>query len=96
MQREEISELNKKLDKVLDAHIFDQVEVAAIQKAITFTSAFNGDPEALLKMQSIYTSVSGFMTVTGRIAALIAFIVFLWTQWDRFAELVGTFREQRR
>lgn len=81
--------LNEKLDRLLEAHIFDAVEVEKIRRAVSFVEAFPAGPDELVKMQLIYRNVSGWMTVTSRVAAAIAFIVFMWTQWDRLLDLIG-------
>lgn len=84
----DLQDLEDKLDRLLDAHVFDQVEVMKIKRSIEFAEAFGFDPATLYKVQTAWLKASGFVYITSRISLVLMFIVVLWTNWDRFWGLV--------
>ena len=84
----DLDALEGKLDKLLEAHVFDAVEVMEIKRSIEFARAFGFDPATLYKVQTAWLKASGFVWVTTRFSVVLMFVVVLWSNWDRFWGMV--------
>lgn len=93
LTREDFAELLKKLDKLPSSYPtnpdFSDEEVAAIKRSVAFTQAFHHDADTLRRMERAFVMAESFITVSQRVAAFLAFIVIVWTQWDKLTELMG-------
>lgn len=92
LTREDFEILLKKLDKLPSSHPttpdFSDDEVKAIKQSVAFSQTFHYDAETLRRMERAFVMAESFIGVSKNLAALLAFIVILWTQWDKLAELV--------
>ena len=93
LTREDFDALLRKLDRLPSSHPttpdFSDEEVAAIKRSVAFTQTFHHDAETLRRMERAFTMAESFIKVSKTVAAFLAFIVIVWTQWDRLMELVG-------
>lgn len=93
LTREDFDVLLKKLDKLPSSYPitpdFSDEEVAAIKRSVAFTQSFHHDPETLRRMERAFVMAESFIKVSKTVAAFLAFVVIVWTQWDKLMELVG-------
>lgn len=74
-EAESLSNIGKKLDKLLE-----QDDLHIFDKH---------EIEVLQAIIEAWRAASGWIKVTKNIGIVIAFIVVLWTQWERLGELVS-------
>ena len=92
LTREDFDALLKKLDKLPGTQPspnFTDEEVAALKQSMAFTQTFHHDPATLRRMERAFIMAEGFIGVSRTISLFVAFIVVLWTQWDRLMELIA-------
>lgn len=93
LTREDFDALLRKLDKLPSSHPttpdFSDEEVSAIKRSVAFTQTFHHDAETLRRMERAFVMAESFITVSKTVAAFLAFIVIVWTQWDKLTELWG-------
>jgi len=64
---------------------------AKLDKLLEHDNLHIFDPKEVETLQAIieaWRSAQGFVTVTKRVGVVLAFVVLLWTQWDRLLELI--------
>jgi hypothetical protein len=93
LTREDFLELLKKLDKLPSSYPanpdFSDLEVDAIKRSVAFTQAFHHDAETLRRMEKAFVMAESFIKISQRMAAFLAFVVIVWTQWDKLTELLA-------
>lgn len=92
LTRQDFEALIEKLDKLPSSYPttpdFTDEEVFAIKRSVAFTQTFHHDAETLKRMERAFVMAENFITVSKYLAAILAFVVIVWTQWDKLVELI--------